>query len=57
VRDECVRLGSNKTIEEVVGYVLGKRKSLKLIKMNFHWRDTKGGRNSLGGCSIKVKIN
>jgi hypothetical protein len=52
-----VRLGSHKVKGEVVGSVLGQRKSLKPIKTNFHWRDTKGGRNSLGGRSTKVKIN
>jgi hypothetical protein len=46
-----------KPIGEVVGSVLGQRKSLKPIKTNFHWRDTKGGRNSLGGRSTRVKIN
>jgi hypothetical protein len=50
-----VRLGSHKVKGEVVGSVLGQRKSLKQIKTNFYWRDTKGGRNFLGRRSTRVK--
>jgi hypothetical protein len=45
-----------KPIGEVVGSMLGQRKSLKPIKTIFPWRDTKGGRNSLGRRSTRVKI-
>jgi hypothetical protein len=56
VRDECVRFGSHKTIEEVAGSVPKQEKTLQQIKKTiFHWRDTKGGVTLLGGRSTRVK--
>jgi hypothetical protein len=43
VRDECVRLGSHKTIREVVGSVLGQEKTLQQIKKRFFIGETQRG--------------
>jgi hypothetical protein len=43
-----------KLMREVVGSVLGQEKEPQTIKKRiFHWRDTKGGRNSLGERSTR----
>jgi hypothetical protein len=43
VRDECVRLGSHKTIREVVRSVLGQEKTLQKIKKRFFIGETQRG--------------